>query len=126
MCNMMLVVQLSSPSPGQAWQALYAASGYEPSMGKIIIAVDEDADPADLDAVVWALSFRMQPAHDIRILEGMLPRLDPSVRPGPGATSSALLTDATRGHTRRSPCPRRSTWTTRSRCGPSSGCPSCR
>jgi len=30
-------------------------------MGKILIAVDEDIDPEDLNAVVWAMSFRMQP-----------------------------------------------------------------
>lgn len=95
-CNMMFVVQLSNPSPGQAWQALYAASGYEPSMGKIIIAVDDDIDPSDLESVLWAMSFRMQPHRDVRTLENKLPRLDPSAEPGGGATSSALLIDATR------------------------------
>ena len=95
-CNMMFVISLSSPNPGQAWQALYAASGYEPSMGKIVIAVDDDIDPEDFEAVIWALSFRMQPARDIRILDGKLPRLDPSAASGAGASSSAVLIDATR------------------------------
>jgi 4-hydroxy-3-polyprenylbenzoate decarboxylase len=95
-CNMMFVIQLSNPNPAQAWQALYAASGYEPSMGKIIIAVDDDIDPADLESVIWALSFRMQPHRDVRTLGGKLPRLDPSADPNGGASSSALLIDATR------------------------------
>jgi 4-hydroxy-3-polyprenylbenzoate decarboxylase len=96
-CNMMFVIQLQNARPGQAWQALYAASGYEPSMGKIIIAVDEDVRPDDLESVIWALSFRMQPAADVRVIGGKLPRLDPSADPeGTGACASAVLIDATR------------------------------
>jgi UbiD family decarboxylase len=96
-CNMFFVIQLSNPTPGQARQALYAASGYEASMGKTIVAVDEDVDPEDLDAVVWAMSFRMQPARDVTVLPGKLPRLDPSApAAGTGELSSALLIDATR------------------------------
>lgn len=93
-CNMFFVIQLNNPTPGQARQALYAASGYEASMGKTIVAVDEDVDPEDLNAVVWAMSFRMQPARDVTVLPGKLPRLDPSA--GDGEFSSALLIDATR------------------------------
>jgi UbiD family decarboxylase len=93
-CNMFFVIQLKDPAPGQARQALYAASGYEASMGKTIVTVDDDIDPDDLDAVVWAMSFRMQPARDVTILPGKLPRLDPSAVPG--EPSSALLVDATR------------------------------
>jgi UbiD family decarboxylase len=99
-CNMMFVIRLDNPSPGQAWQALYAAAGYEPSMGKVIIAVDDDVDPSDLDAVVWALAFSTQPRQDMRIIDGRLPRLDPSMPLVAGAearaTASAILIDATR------------------------------
>jgi 3-polyprenyl-4-hydroxybenzoate decarboxylase len=99
-CNMMFVIRLRNPSPGQAWQALRAASGYEPSMGKYIIAVDEDVDPSDFGAIVWALSFRTQPSRDVEILDHRLPRLDPSMPQAPGepasATASAMLIDATR------------------------------
>lgn len=98
-CNQMFVIQLDQPSVGQAWQALYAASGYEPSMGKFIVAVDEDVDPADPEMLIWALAFRVQPRRDVRILDNKLPRLDPSaddVSQEPGAIGSALLIDATR------------------------------
>src|SRR5690606_27955118 len=78
-CNMMFVIRLKDPAVGQAWQALYAASGYEASMGKIIIAVDDDVDPEDLESVIWALSFRMQPAHDLQVIGHKVPRLDPSM-----------------------------------------------
>lgn len=53
-CNMMFVIRMKDPGPGQAWQALQAAAGYEPSMGKYVIAVDDDVDPEDLESVVWA------------------------------------------------------------------------
>lgn len=100
-CNMMFVIRLKDPSPGQAWQALLAAAGYEPSMGKIVIAVDEDIDPANLESVVWALAFRMQPRQDVKILDNRLARLDPSLPAAPGevrADASAMLVDATRSH----------------------------
>ena len=99
-CNMMFVIKMRHPSPGQAWQALYAASGYEASMGKFIIAVDEDIDADDFEAIVWALSFRVQPARDVKIIDNKLPRLDPSLPLLPGvpasADGSAMLIDATR------------------------------
>ena len=99
-CNMMFAISLSDPTPGQAWQTLYAASGYEPSMGKIIIVVDDDIDVTDLESVVWAMSFRTQPRHDVRIIDGKLPRLDPSLPLEPGADitadGSAMLINATR------------------------------
>jgi 4-hydroxy-3-polyprenylbenzoate decarboxylase len=100
-CNMMFVIRLKDPSPGQAWQAMYAAAGYEPSMGKMIIAVDDDIDPEDLESVVWALAFRTQPHRDTKILGNRLPRLDPSMPNDPAlpaaADASSLLIDATRG-----------------------------
>lgn len=101
-CNMMFVIRMSNPSPGQAWQAMYAAAGYEPSIGKIIVAVDDDIDPADLQSLVWALAFRIQPRQDVRILDSRLARLDPSLPGKPGAEiraeASAMLIDATRAH----------------------------
>jgi len=101
-CNMMFAIRMRDPSPGQAWQALYAAAGYEPSMGKIIVAVNDDIDPDDLESLVWALAFRTQPRQDVRFLESRLARLDPSLPADPAdpvrADASAMLIDATRAH----------------------------
>src|SRR5262245_3081505 len=77
-CTALITVQLSQPTDGQAWQAMYAIAGYEPSMGKIIIAVDEDVDPENFESLAWALSYHTQPARDFHILPGRVPRLDPS------------------------------------------------
>ena len=69
---------------------------------KILIAVDEDVDPRDAEAVNWAMSYRMQPYRDIEIRETALSLgLDFSIAPpdsrGDVASmkSSAILIDAT-------------------------------
>ena len=102
-----IVVQLKKTHPSQPWQALHLAVGYQASAsGKIVITVDDDVDPRNLDAVVWALCFSMQPHRDTRIITGKRPGLDPSAYP-PGASreersypqpqgASCLLIDATR------------------------------
>src|SRR5882672_9886894 len=103
-CNMMFVVQLDRPAPGQPWQALRAACAFDPSLGKIFIAVDADVDPDSMDAVLWALSYSMQPHRDVEIIRGKVPRLDPSVTPGSdesypdGKGASAILINACREH----------------------------
>src|SRR5215510_8650752 len=103
-CTRLFVIQLDRPAPGQPWQALRAASAFDASLGKIFIAVDSDIDPDSMDAVLWALSYSMQPHRDVEIIRGKVPRLDPSVTPGPdehypGAQgASAMLINACREH----------------------------
>lgn len=106
-CNMLFVIQLDHPAPGQPWQALRAAASFDPSLGKIFIAVDSDVDPDSMDAVLWALSYSMQPHRDVEIIRGKLARLDPSVPPSPdeqesaypeGRGASAMLINACREH----------------------------
>jgi 4-hydroxy-3-polyprenylbenzoate decarboxylase len=101
-----LVIQMKVTHPSQPWQALHCAAGYRSTGLKWIIAVDEDVNPRDFDAVVWALCFSMQPHRDVKVLTGKRPALDPSAYP-PGASreersfpqpqgASSLLIDATR------------------------------
>jgi len=103
-CNMLFVIQLDRPALGQPWQALRAAAAFDTSLGKIFIAVDADVDPDSMDAVLWALSYSMQPHRDAEIIRGKVPRLDPSVPPGEdaaypdGAGASAILINACREH----------------------------
>lgn len=72
------VIQMKVPHPTQAWQALYAAAAFTPGLGKFFVVVDDDIDPRDLDAVIWALVFRAQPHRDTIVLPGKRPMLDPS------------------------------------------------
>ncbi len=100
-CNMMFVIQLDQPDAEQAWAALRAAASYDPSLGKILIAVDADVDPDSMDAVLWALAYSMQPHEDTEVIRGKLPRLDPSMPPdAPGIEegASALLINACRSY----------------------------
>ena len=106
-CNMMFVIQLDRPELGQPWQALRAAAAFDPSLGKIFIAVDVDVDPDSMNAILWALSYAMQPHRDTEIIRGKVPRLDPSISPSddvqqlayPDARgSSSILINACREH----------------------------
>ena len=76
-------------------------------VGKILVVVDEDIDARDPDSVNWAISFRMQPHRDVKIVDSGTMGLDPSVVPpeewegARGAIvkkgrSSVLCIDATR------------------------------
>ena len=102
-CNMMFVIQLDRPAPGQPWQALRAAAAFDPSLGKVFVAVDSDVDPDSTDGLLWALSYSMQPHRDVEIIRGKVPRLDPSVsvEEGPypdGKGASAMLINCCREH----------------------------
>jgi UbiD family decarboxylase len=106
-CNMLFVIQLDRPALGQPWQALRSSAGFDPSLGKIFIAVDADVDPNAMDAILWALSYSMQPHRDVEIVRGKLPRLDPSIPMSDdvrqmaypdGQGASALLINACREH----------------------------
>jgi 4-hydroxy-3-polyprenylbenzoate decarboxylase len=79
------VIQMKKVHPAQAWSALYSAAGFM-DIGKIIVTVDEDINPRDLEMVTWALAFRMQPHKDVKIGAGKAAGLDPSGHP-PGATN---------------------------------------
>jgi len=91
------------------WQALTSSLSLN-HMVKMIIAVDEDIDPWDLESVFWAVSFRFQAHRDTKIIEGRLAIYDqssghygmpeeemiyPTSRTGPQG-ASAMLMDATR------------------------------
>jgi 4-hydroxy-3-polyprenylbenzoate decarboxylase len=104
---MLFVIQLDRPSLGQPWQALRSAAAFDASLGKIFIAVDSDVDPDSMEAVVWALSYSMQPHRDVEVIRGKLPRLDPSVTPSSdphqyaypdGQGASAIIINACREH----------------------------
>ncbi|MFC1893990.1 UbiD family decarboxylase domain-containing protein [Chloroflexota bacterium] len=93
------------------WQALLGSQAITDMWPKLVIAVDDDIDPWDLESVFWAVTFRYQPHRDTKIIQGRRSSIDQSVgsydmedvddrwypcsRTGPQG-SSALLMDATR------------------------------
>jgi UbiD family decarboxylase len=86
-------VRIDKSAEGQAQQAAQLLVGLDHYL-KLVVVVDSDIDPADEDAVMWALATRMQADRDTTILtHSMCNRLDPSSDDGLGAK---LLIDATR------------------------------
>jgi len=79
----------------EIWRALYGASVLNSAVGKYIIAVNEDIDPDEGDAVFWALAYRANPALDVQILphrdRGHGPKSDTRM----GREDATMLIDAT-------------------------------
>jgi 3-polyprenyl-4-hydroxybenzoate decarboxylase len=102
-----VVIELHDPVPGEAWDTLRAAASARnvPSF-KWVIAVDDDIDSNELDSLIWALAWRVQPHKDIQIQRGRNTDLDPSGAPveasfadrtyPDGLDGSQILIDATR------------------------------
>jgi 4-hydroxy-3-polyprenylbenzoate decarboxylase len=83
------------PSEGEVWRALKLASGFKVGVGKLIVAVDEDIDPNNLDAVMWALAYRMIPHIDVQIVRGYDKAHAPPFREIPEMENSVMLINAT-------------------------------
>ena len=79
----------------EIWRALYGASVLNSAVGKYVIAVNEDIDPDQGDAVFWALAYRANPALDVAILphrdKGHGPKSDTRM----GREEATMLIDAT-------------------------------
>ena len=77
----------------EVWRALYGATVLHRAAGKYVIAVNDDIDPTNADALLWAMSYRANPSLDIQILphrdQGHGPR---SLRNG-GHDASARVPD---------------------------------
>ena len=64
---LVLVMERDTP-PTEVWRALYGAAALHRAAGKYVIAVNDDIDPDNADALLWAMSYRANPALDIEIL----------------------------------------------------------
>jgi 4-hydroxy-3-polyprenylbenzoate decarboxylase len=49
----------------EIWRALYGIASLRQHEGKWLIAVDQDIDPDNADAVFWAMSYRCKPHRDL-------------------------------------------------------------
>jgi len=67
--------------PSIVWQALIASLARSPHYPKLVIAVDDDVEPTNLESVFWAVSFCYQPHRDTRIIQGRGGTLDQSASP---------------------------------------------
>ena len=78
----------------EVWRALYGAASFKGDCGKMVVAVNDDIDPDNADALLWALAYRHNPTDDVVVLphrgQGHGPK-----REREGEEDSTLLIDAT-------------------------------
>jgi UbiD family decarboxylase len=92
--KMIFVVLERNVPRTEVWRALHGVLSMQRTVGKIIIAVNDDIDPRNLDSVIWAMSFRCSPHEDMEIIKHRHPGHGPSQLMRSGE-DSALLIDAT-------------------------------
>src|SRR6202795_1847761 len=80
--------------PSEIWRALYGAAYFKGDCGKICVAVNDDIDPDNSDALLWALAYRMNPVKDVQALPHRGQGHGPKREHG-GEEDSTLLVDAT-------------------------------
>jgi UbiD family decarboxylase len=93
-----IFVQYAQGTPRtEVWRGLNGAASLLADCGKICIAVSEDIDPSNTDAVFWSLAYRANPVEDAHISPHRSAGHGP--KSGPRHEESTLLIDATLKHT---------------------------
>jgi UbiD family decarboxylase len=73
---------------------------------RVVVVVDDDIDPADMDQVVWAMCTRMEPREGIEILRGCWSTvLDPMAYGSDDPRNARVVIDACRPWSRRDTFP---------------------
>src|SRR5712691_11579389 len=54
----------------EVWRALDGAAHLRADCGKVVVAVSEDIDPTNTDAVLWSVAYRSNPIEDVHIFAG--------------------------------------------------------
>ncbi|HTP83353.1 MAG TPA: UbiD family decarboxylase [Alphaproteobacteria bacterium] len=88
-----LVMDRNTPST-EVWRALYGAAAWNRAAGKYVIAINEDIDADNADALLWAMSYRANAAIDIQILNHRDQGHGPRSKRNGGEDASVLI-DAT-------------------------------
>src|SRR4051812_49264092 len=89
-----LFVQCAQGMPRtEVWRALHGASTLMADCGKICIAVSEDIDPRNTDAIFWSLAYRCNPIDDVHIAPYRARGHGP--KSGSRKDDSTILIDAT-------------------------------
>ena len=81
----------------EIWRALDGASTLHRFVGKWIVAVDEDIDPHNADALFWAMSYRCQPQHDLVVVPHKHPGHGPRGPRDDGESASVLINATLKG-----------------------------
>jgi 4-hydroxy-3-polyprenylbenzoate decarboxylase len=100
MSSLMTVVSIRQRYDGHAKRAGLIAAG-NAYMGRIVVVVDDDIDPSNLNDVLWAVNTRCEPSEAVDIVRGAWSSpLDPRIPAGDKdrgiASNSKMIIDATR------------------------------
>jgi UbiD family decarboxylase len=83
-----IFLQFARGTPkSEVWRGMQGASILNADCGKIVVAVGEDIDPTNTDAVMWSLAYRCNPAEDVHVV--------PNRSGGHGPKSGRRDSDAT-------------------------------
>jgi 4-hydroxy-3-polyprenylbenzoate decarboxylase len=77
----------------EVWRGINGASGLRADCGKIVVAVSEDIDPTNTNAVFWSMAYRANPVDDVHIMPHRASGHGP--KSGRVPNDSSLLIDAT-------------------------------
>jgi 4-hydroxy-3-polyprenylbenzoate decarboxylase len=88
-----LIMDRNTPRT-EIWRALYGAVAWNRAAGKYAIAVNDDIDPDNADALLWAMSYRANPDLDLQILRHRDQGHGPRSKRNNGE-DAAVLIDAT-------------------------------
>lgn len=94
-----IAIAIEQRYPGHSRQAGYLAAQLPVTayMNKLVIVVDADVNPRDLDEVMWAVATRCDPATDLEVMSRTWgSRVDPLKLPGAPPYNNRLLVDACR------------------------------
>jgi 4-hydroxy-3-polyprenylbenzoate decarboxylase len=89
-----IFLQFASGAPQtEVWRGLNGAANFKADCGKIVIAVSEDVDPRNADAMFWSLAYRAHVGDDLHVV----PHRSGGHGPKTGRRSgdATLLIDAT-------------------------------
>jgi len=90
---LVLIMERDTP-PTEIWRALNGAATFQRAAGKYVIAVNEDIDPDNADALFWAMSYRANPDLDLEMLRHREQGHGPRSKRNGGQYASVLI-DAT-------------------------------
>jgi 4-hydroxy-3-polyprenylbenzoate decarboxylase len=96
LCNIRPVIflQFAPGSPqSEVWRGLNGAASLKADCGKIVVAVSEDIDPRNADAVLWSLAYRANMGDDLHVVPHRAPGHGPKT--GRRGGEATLLIDAT-------------------------------
>jgi UbiD family decarboxylase len=80
----------------EIWRGLHGAATLQAQCGKIVIAVGEDIDASNADAVFWSLAYRTNLNEDLHVAPNRAAGHGP--KSGPRLNDATLLIDATPKH----------------------------